>query len=58
MGKPVVVSSVRPLKRVVDSAQCGLVLEIATLHRCLRQLSSWGTKTCGAGWVKQAVEGP
>ena len=27
MGKPVIVSSVRPLKRVVDDAQCGLVFE-------------------------------
>jgi glycosyltransferase involved in cell wall biosynthesis len=27
LGKPVIVSSVRPLKRVVDDAQCGLVFE-------------------------------
>ena len=27
MGKPVIVTSVKPLKRIVEDAQCGLVVE-------------------------------
>jgi glycosyltransferase involved in cell wall biosynthesis len=28
LGKPVIVSSVRPMKRVVDDARCGLVFNV------------------------------